>query len=90
MKNSYDIIGDAVRSFWRKTYPQTVIAFFSQKYEFETEWEHCEELIYPESSYDCDSVVFHCDFCEGQTEVKDIMIVPLEKIIEFYRDNWGR
>ena len=88
MKCSYDIIGDAVRAFWRKTYPQDVIAFFRQKYNFETDWEFCAELISNSGSDDYDSVIFNDDFCEGQTEVKDIMIVPLEEIIEFYHDNW--
>lgn len=85
--NSYDSIADIVRAFWKATYPQTVIAFFFQKYDFDSEWEYCEELIYPHGSDDCDSVVFHNDFCEGQTEVKDIRIVSLDEIIQFYRDN---
>ena len=85
--NSYDSIANMVRAFWKTTYPQTVIAFFFQKYDFDSEWEYCEELIYPHSSDNCDSVVFHNDFCEGQTEVKDIRIVSLDEVIQFYRDN---
>ncbi len=85
--DSYNTIEEMVRCFWKTTYPQTVIAFFFQKYDFESEWEYCEELIYPHGSDDYDMVVFHNDFCEGQTEVKDIRIVPLDEIILFYRDN---
>lgn len=85
--DNYTIIADMVRSFWKATYPQTVIVFFFQKFDFESEWEYCEELVYPHGSDDYDSVVFHNDFCEGQTEVKDIRIVSLDEIIQFYRDN---
>lgn len=84
---SYDIIADKVRVFWKRSYPRNVIAFFNQKYEHETEWEHHAELVFPESSNDFDTVIFEDDFCEGQTEVCDIMIIPLDRIIEFYYNN---
>lgn len=88
--DSYDIIADKVRSFWKETYPQDVIAFFFQKYDFESEWqwEYCEELASPNSSDDYETVIFETDFCEGQTEVTDVKIVSLEEIIQFYRDNF--
>lgn len=82
--NTYDIVADKVRSFWKETYPQDVVAFFFQKYSFESEWEYCRELIYPHGSDDYDTVIFHSDFCEGQTEIKNIKIVPLDEIIESY------
>jgi hypothetical protein len=87
--NSYDIIAEKVREYWKETYPQDVIAFFYQKYDFESEmeWEWCRELISPHGSDDYERVIFENDFCEGQTDVKDVRIVPLDEIIDFYTDN---
>lgn len=83
--NSYDIIAEEVRKFWKKTYPQDVIAFFYQKYDYENKWEQCNELISPEGYNNYYDVEFETDFCEGQTDVKDIYIVSLDEILEFYR-----
>lgn len=85
--NSYDIIATKVREYWKATYPQEVIAFFYQKYDFEEEWEMCRELISPHGSDDYERVIFENDFCEGQTDVKDVHIVSLDEIIDFYTDN---
>lgn len=87
--NSYDIIANAVREYWKKDYPTDVVAFFYQKYEFEgdDEWEWCEELIFPKGSDDWETVIFQNDFCEGQTCVKDITIVELDKITSYYAEN---
>lgn len=88
--NSYDIVADKVRSFWKKTHLQTVVAFFSQKYAFETEWEFCAEVVYPKISNNHEiDVIFENDFCEGQTDVDDISIIPLKALTEFFCDNWG-
>lgn len=86
MRSSYDIVSDAVRKFWKKTYPQPVIAFFYQKYEFEADekYEYCQELVSPEASDDYETVTFETDFCEGQTCVKHIQIIPLDEIIDYY------
>ena len=92
--NSYDIIGDEVRSFWKKTHPQPVVAFFRQKYEWEKEWENCAEVVFAKISENNEiDVIFENDFCEGQTDVDEISIVPLKVINEFFFDifdNWGR
>lgn len=87
--NSYDIIAEKVREYWKATYPQDVIAFFYQKYDFESEmeWEWCRELVSPHGSDDYERVIFENDFCEGQTDVKDVHIVSLDEIIDFYTDN---
>lgn len=83
--NSYAIVEKAVLEYWDKTYPQEVIAFFYQKYAHDDKWEWCEELV------ECDdsTVVFLNDFCEGQTCVKDMTIVPLDEIISFYVEQHG-
>lgn len=85
--DSYDIIAERVRTFWKATYPQDVIVFFCQKYDFDNEWEECAELVSPHGSDDYEQVIFQNDFCEGQTDVKDIKIVPLDEIISFYSEN---
>lgn len=89
MRTNYDIVGDKIRDFWRKNHPQDVIAFFSQKYKHEEMWEFCAEFATSRSSNDYETVIFEDDFWEGQEEIKDIEIVPLEEIIEFYLDNRG-
>lgn len=87
MRTNYDIVGEKVCEFWKKTCSQPVVVFFSQKYEFEDEWEQLAEIAYPDNYYD--EVVFENDFWEGQTEVKDIKIVPFDEILQFYIDNKG-
>lgn len=84
--NSYDIVAKAVREFWKANYPQDVIAFFYQKYVHEDSWDWCEELILCAGINNYDSMEFINDFCEGQTCVKDLTIVPLSDVTEFYAD----
>lgn len=88
-KDSYDIIAEEVKKFWKSSFPQEVIAFFQQKYEFENdeEWEDHSELVECEGSDCYDTTIFLNDFCEGQTCVKNIKIVPLDEILEFYKIN---
>lgn len=86
-RDSYDIIADAVREYWKLNYPCDVVAFFFQKYEHErdNEWEWCEEVITCTSSnIDRAEIEFLNDFCEGQTCVKDIHIVPLYEVTGYY------
>lgn len=87
MSYSSDVVADAVRGYWKTCYPRTVIAFFYQKYEYDSEWEWCEELVECNASDDYETVIFQSDFCEGQTCVKDISIVPLEDIVDYYIKN---
>lgn len=82
---SCTIVYNAVRSFWKKTCFQPVVVFFSQKHEFEDEWEQHAEIAYPDNYYD--DVVLMDHFCDGQTEVKDIKIVPIDELVQFYIDN---
>lgn len=87
MMDSYDIVAEAVRKFWRENCPQPVIAFFYQKYDYDNKWEWREEIIECESSYNYDMVIFQMDFCEGQEDVKDLTIVSLDEVIDFYVKN---
>lgn len=87
--DSYTIIAQAVREFWINSIPQPVIAFFYQKYERQKEWEWHEELITCNGSDDYETVIFECDFCEGQTQVKNIKIVPLNEITSYYAKQFG-
>lgn len=84
--NNYDIVAKAVREYWNNSIPQTVIAFFYQKYDFEKEWEWCEELITPNGYTDYETVIFENDFWEGQTQIKNITIIPLDEITSFYAE----
>lgn len=83
-KNSYDYIADAVRTYWKNTFPQDVVVFFRQKYSFDDEWVCLEEVAFCESDSDYETVNFLNDFCEGQTCVENIIIVPLREVLEYY------
>lgn len=91
MMNSYDIVADAVRDYWSnvKGYPCDVIAFFYQKYAHESDKEWCwmQELCFPHSSGDYNTVEFLSDFCEGETDVKDLKIAALDDILDYYVEN---
>ena len=82
--DSYDIIAEAVKRFWRNTYPQDVVAFFSQKYSWENEWVWCEELVECCGADNYEKMTFLSDFCEGQTDVKDVVITPLREVTALY------
>ena len=85
--NSDEIIAREIRKFWKETgYAREVIAFFYQKHKWENEkeWLWCEELATPDGFDDFETVYFEDDFCEGENEVKDITIVPLDEITEYY------
>lgn len=84
MKNTYDYVAYAVRKYWKETYPHDVVAFFYQKYENEEEWDKRCELIECKSSDDYETVIFHNDFCEGQNCIKEVAIVSLEDVLEYY------
>lgn len=85
MKDSYNIIGDAVRNFWKQEgFATNVIVFFSQKYSDDKQWEQCQELAMCNSDTDFENVIFLSDFCEGQTEVANIHIVELDNVTDFY------
>jgi hypothetical protein len=84
---SDDIIANAVREYWETSIPRDVVVFFSQKYDSESKWERCEEVALCYASDDYSTVQFLSDFCEGQTCVKDVTIVPLTDVISYYYDN---
>lgn len=68
---------------------KTSLHFFYQKYDFDSddEWEWCEEYIYPESSTDYETVNFMMDFCEGQTCVKNLVVVSFDRVTAFFTAN---
>lgn len=85
-KTSYNIIEDEVFKLWRESgYSYDVVAFFYQKYEWETEWHFCSEIVISDSSYTYE-MTFLNDFCEGETCVKDLKIVPLRDVLEYYAE----
>lgn len=86
-KDSYDFVEEAVRKYWEDTYPQDVIVFFYQKYDYENEWDWHEELVMCGGSSDWETVEFLRDFCEGQTCVKNIAVVPLSEVTSYYARN---
>ena len=82
--DSYDVIAEAVKGYWKDEYPQDMIVFFQQKYSWDDEWERCEELVECHGIDDYENMTFLSDFCEGQTEVKDVTVVPLREVTMFY------
>lgn len=85
-KGSEYLIAKEVKKFWRRTYPADVVCYFKQKYEHEKDWEWMATIGFY-NGYDMDSVNFLHDFWEGQTCVKDITIVNLDDVMEYYYDN---
>lgn len=83
-KYSDDQIADAVRAYWEKTLPQDVVVFFDQKYSLEATWTSLAEVVFCESDSDYETVSFLNDFCEGQTCVRNTIIVPLREVLEYY------
>ena len=82
--DSYDVIAGAVKDYWKVNYPQDVVSFFQQKYSWDDKWERCEELVECHGSDDYENMTFLSDFCEGQTEVEDVVIIPLREVTAFY------
>ena len=86
--DAYDIVGDAVRNFWHQIgHPCDCIAFFDMRYDWDNRWDRCRELITCNGSTDFDTVIFECDFCEGQTVVDNLCIVPLDEVTDYYWQN---
>lgn len=81
--NSEQIIAEAVRKYWQDTFPQDVVVFFYQKYKFEKHWRQMKELVICISDNGDEMEILN-DFCEGETDVKCIKIVPLESVLDFY------
>lgn len=83
MNNSYDIIADEVKRYWNYLADHDLqvdvfyIAHFYQKYEKSDKWEECTEII---ECQDGHNVNFMMDFCEGQTQVKDLRVYALYQI----------
>ena len=93
-RNSYDIIGEEVLKFWDKNYPADVVAFFEQKYSFENDskWRAHEELVECTGNplpKDKSPMVFLNDFCEGESDVRNVHIVMLSDLLEEYRKQKG-
>ena len=87
--NSYDIIAEAVRNFWKNKnfFVEPVIVFFQQKYDFADKWDDLAVLVDCESPTDDETVIFETDFCEGETCVKDMVVVPFDEVKNYYKKN---
>lgn len=87
-KTTCDIIADAVRKYWKEEsqHPESVVVYFYQKYDFDGDdkWIPCAEYVRPFNSDDFYNMIFDHDFCEGQSDVKDINIASAEKVFDFY------
>jgi len=83
--DSYDIIANAVRDYVLiqmkndRCIDNDYIVHFYQKYEWENKWWECTEIV---SGQDLPNgtIEFSSDFCEGQTEVKDIVVMALYEV----------
>lgn len=84
-RDTYDIIAEAVREYWKKKGSQDVIVFFEQKYDSPySEWVKMEELIESEGM-ESDRIIFHNDFCEGHMLARNIHVIPLWVVLRHYR-----
>lgn len=87
-KDTYDLVKEKVLEFYDSTHPQDVVVFFEQRYASGV-WEKLEVLVEFEYSYtsEPDRMTFQWDFCEGQTEARNIVVVPFDEILNYYREN---
>ena len=85
-KTSFDILSEAIDNYYAtiRRYPD-IVCFFKQRYEGD-EWESVEVLVTTNSpnGYD-EPTVITCeyDFCEGQTEVKNLYIFEHDSVLAF-------
>ena len=81
--NSYDIVSKEIKNYWNYLADHNLpvdifyIAHFYQKYEYSDKWEECTEIVECQDGHD---VIFMMDFCEGQTQVKDLTVYTLYQI----------
>lgn len=81
--NSYEIVAEEVKKYWNYLADHNApvdnfyIAHFYQKYEKSDKWEECTEII---ECQDGHGIIFQMDFCEGQTQVKDLCVYALYQI----------
>lgn len=88
--DSDDIIENAIEQFWGYVGKCNCVAFFEQKYDHQENWEKIRCVVYPyEGMNDDIKMIFDWDFCEGQTDVRSIVIVALDDILDFYETNGG-
>ena len=83
--DSYDIIAKAVRDYVviqmkdDRCIDNDYIVHFYQKYDWSDKWEECTEIITWQDLPN-GTIEFSSDFCEGQTEVKDIVVMALYEV----------
>ena len=87
-KDTYDLVEEKVREYWKQTYPQDMVAFFEQKYDdpYDKEWIKHEELVMSCGDL-TDRMEFLNDFNEGQTMIRNLVVVPLDEVLMHYRKN---
>lgn len=94
MKYSNDIVAEAVKKYYKKhkylwdEFRDTkyLVATFNQKYCFDKEWSR--EVVMLVYNHRTDSIIFADDFCEGQTDVKDVHIHDLDDVLEYFKENY--
>lgn len=82
--DTYELVGNGICKFYEEYgLPDTtyVVCFFEQKYTFEEDWDKEIELAYIKNG----DVYFDTDFCEGQTEMRNLVIKELYEILNDYR-----
>lgn len=93
MKFSDDIVAEAIKKYyeehdymWAFSDECYLVATFYQKYAHQETWDHEAQLII----YNCktDTIIYEDDFCEGQTEVKDINVYDLYDVLEYFKNNF--
>ena len=82
---SIDIIAKAVKDYTNlqikngRCIDCEYIVHFFQKYEWEDKWEECTVIGYCDG-FPIGVIEFSNDFYEGQTEVKDIVVMSLHEV----------
>lgn len=82
---SSEIIAKAIKDYTKiqvndnRPIDTEYIVHFYQKYEWADKWEECTVIAYIED-FPLGSIIFSDDFYEGQSEVKDIVVMALYEV----------
>lgn len=84
--NSEEKLVKIIKEWCSSNYCDSLVVFFKQK--------HKDEVIYIDVTvlasydYDTDIVTFDWDFCEGETDIKDVKIYSLRQVLNYFKDNY--
>lgn len=88
MEYTLDTAAAFVRNFWKfRGYEDDVICCFDQKYRWEENWHTITVIASPDDD-EPESPIFSWDFCEGETNCKDMVCMFLDEAGPLIRNHF--